>query len=448
MLRHVPTRWLSLLPAAQRFSELFAVLKKYFLEYLPKKKIFKKTKQYDNIIYYFMHQFIELELLVVIETGIIFEEYMKKLQQSKPQIHRLYHDLISVISVLSDKIAEDLADNIESNHLNQNIKVNLSSNIENKIIALNLDQESKNEFLFYYANHYVAIAYDIVDSCNFKILKAFECLDPRRMNHQESSSDVEHLLAVFPKCHLDIDFTQNVRAEYSLLQADEIDLSKHNLDQIDVFWHTVLDEQKFENLRYFFLNLLCVSHGQADVERHFSISKNYLTEEKGFLKVRTLNAVLNTIDGIQHLGCALYDWPVPDELVQRAIRAKENSDKHLEAERTKRATEEELQIKANARELQERQVEEVIVAAKENLADLDEEITAKEVMINNEKQVIKAIISESNNHMNEIEVVRSILRLKELEQKKRSLELKILKRKRVEATSKISKLTMKKRKIS
>lgn len=56
--------------------------------------------------------------------------------------------------------------------------------------------------------------------------------------------------------------------------------------RIDEYWNLVLkqtntsNEPKYPNLTIFIANIICISHGNSDVERGFSISGNVLSFDR------------------------------------------------------------------------------------------------------------------------------------------------------------------------
>lgn len=103
LLRHVPSRWLTLNPAAKRFDELYTPLKRYFSECAPKKANLKKNKRYIGITALFERPDIEIQLLVILESSQIFYKYLSMLQQRKPLIHKLHAIIQSIIRDISKK---------------------------------------------------------------------------------------------------------------------------------------------------------------------------------------------------------------------------------------------------------------------------------------------------------------------------------------------------------
>jgi len=93
--------------------------------------------------------------------------------------------------------------------------------------------------------------------------------------------------------------------EWKLFQLQDESSSEQNSLRIDVYWNLIIT-QKSENgnLKYPLLSkvvkaALSVSHGNADVERGFSCTANYLTGDRASMSEKILNAALVVKDAIK-----------------------------------------------------------------------------------------------------------------------------------------------------
>ena len=77
---------------------------------------------------------------------------------------------------------------------------------------------------------------------------------------------------------------------------------------IDFYWNKVFSicqnngQPKYLTLWKLIKNVLIISHGNADVERGFSINGNILTEERSLLSEKSVNGLRTTFDAVQFLG--------------------------------------------------------------------------------------------------------------------------------------------------
>ncbi len=80
---------------------------------------------------------------------------------------------------------------------------------------------------------------------------------------------------------------------------------------IDFYWNKVLaivrsdGHPKYPTMSKLIKNILIISHGNADVERGFSINSNILTEERTLLSDKSINGLRSTYDAVDFLGNGL-----------------------------------------------------------------------------------------------------------------------------------------------
>ena len=79
-------------------------------------------------------------------------------------------------------------------------------------------------------------------------------------------------------------------------------------DRLDAFFYKKLHDKSELLARWqLFRLLLCLAHGQADVERGFSVNKDMLVEN---MKTETFVAQRMVYDSVSSLGCAVIEVPI------------------------------------------------------------------------------------------------------------------------------------------
>ena len=99
-LRHVDSRWLTLLPAVQRIHKQLPLLKKYSKEFLPKNDKRIQTNIRFKWIHKILHeelQDLEVELCFLEDVKPVFDKYLTVLQTEGPLIHVLYPSLLQLM---------------------------------------------------------------------------------------------------------------------------------------------------------------------------------------------------------------------------------------------------------------------------------------------------------------------------------------------------------------
>lgn len=335
--KHVPSRWLTLGPAAERFRELFIPLKNFFLTFLPSQKNFKSSKHHINILNYLKKNNFELELLLVLESSNLFSGFLTIFQSSNPMIHLLYSKITELIRLIASKVCVTITEEIDSalfddENIKLSSKIELSNTMDDKIKQLKLQEVDRLMFINNYKKHYVAAGKYVVSKIynSLDILKAFQILNPKTISGENSLKYLKTLTKCFP-------FTANVEEkvidEFKLLQFEKVE---YNDERIDEFWVTIFKKYEYKNLEFFIKSILSTSHGQADVERRFSCSGNILQDESSNMTIRTLNARLNSVDGIMQFRKNVESIPITKEFLNMASSAWKSYNNFLEEERAKK----------------------------------------------------------------------------------------------------------------
>lgn len=401
-LKHSPSRWLTLNPALIRLSQLFNALKKYFLEYLLTKEKFKITKYYENITSLLKDQFIEVELVIIIESSNLLNVYNATLQQKKPLIHQLYTELISLIKEIANKICLEPNKDLEYLFDLWNLKsasLIITSDAVNNAMSSIIDEDDRIAILNQYIKHYLELGRKLIqtNNCNFKMLKSFEVLDPRKIKNDGIAQGLQYLLNFFPQKGQNEEFRQNVMAEFQQLQSQNIVFSDADINNIDQFWYTFFEENKnYPNLKHVFLNLICVSHGQADVERFFSTSGQFLTEDKAQITERTFNSVLNCMDGLKEYKNKIHLFPFSDDLILRARNARKSYGLYLEQNKLEKAAENEQQDLINKKLSDKKKFLDRLAQEQDNLDRTKGQINQQDERIEKNIRKIKQLTKEAN----------------------------------------------------
>ena len=147
---------------------------------------------------------------------------------------------------------------------------------------------------------------------NNRLLSSLTYLQPQQSVSSASVAAIHCIARKLPNIS-DADVA-NLTDEWNLYQVDQKtaeminDMQTNPLIRIDHYWRTVTaqkgptGELKYPVLAKLIKAALIIPHGNADVERGFSISNNVLTEERTAMSVETLNGLLSTKDAL-----AFYD---------------------------------------------------------------------------------------------------------------------------------------------
>lgn len=452
IIKHVPSRWLTLGPAAVRFFEIFDSIKSYFLKHLPSQKKFQSTIHYRNIVAYLKQEDIKLELLLIIESASTFEPFLEIFQMSEPMIHLLYPKMVSLVKLVASKICKNIKNDIALSFEDSNIKTNaeivVSNKIDETIKNLKFNELKRQLFIQNYKSHFVNAGKYLVEktNCNLPVLEGFQCLDPEKLNDKNSLKYVKSILKLLPESFF---IEDKILDEYRLLQLQKINTEspQYKYSRIDDFWAVCLNNNRFPSLSKFIKSVICVSHGQGDVERRFSNSGNVLTNEKTNMSIRTLNARLNAVDGIKRF---VLKRKFDKHFLNMANCARSNYRLYLEDEKNKKVIADEQSKKEKEQTEQEKNKLKRIKEMEHSVKNYDTQIKEREVTLGAQQKLTDAMLSEateklsaciSKNDLIGAKVAQALYNsaLKEREKEKMEMDsINKLKRKKIDALKEIS----------
>lgn len=176
----------------------------------------------------------------------------------------------------------------------------------------------------------------------YSLVRSASCLDPRKIaKHDEVDSNVKKfkivigILVDIKKLSDEsgdsaVHEFRNFTMDFAVKNKNDFVNYKPHSDRIDKFYYQCLhDDHQFQNLWHVIQKLLLLSHGQADVERGFSINKKIEVEN---LAERSLIAQRMTFDYIKSKGGA-HKVAVSKELLSYASGARQRYHLFLEEER-------------------------------------------------------------------------------------------------------------------
>lgn len=364
IIKHVESRWLTLLEAAERYLYLLPSITTYFSE-IPKKE---KSKHYQNIYRYLKAtkvDDVELNLFVVIESAELFNHFLKKFQKHKTLIHVLHDHLKNLLLLIASKICKkvekeaDIDAIFETENLIEVKDIKFSEKIKQRLEKLEKVNKTpfKEEFGQKYINHYLEAAKYLIGKVEWKKLKLFKVLSPAHL-FRESIEDTEYLDGVLKFISSDeIDHCM-LKNEYKLFKIElksrkeeDVVLNEKNVDE---YWKEFIktNGHEYPNFTKFVKSVLSSSHGQSDVERGFSASSMVLTEDRTKISEATLNARMNSKDTLKLFDNVPTRVPINDQLIGMVQSARKQYELHLEAEKEKRLQEKkEQEAKAKERTL-------------------------------------------------------------------------------------------------
>lgn len=310
ILKHVSTRWLSLLESITRILEQWDALEMFFsvgkcTDSMEKDCV--KNERYMNVKKMMETPVCKLYCLFLLSVLPVFTTVNVSLQSSAPAVHLLQrklnnvlHDLLSrfvkpsaVVSPVRDTPYKEKTNQKQDCDLVVGAKTRAYIKNNSNLLAADLKMFYKSVKQFY------------VEACNY-ILQKFP-LEEEFLKHVEvcdvscrktaSFSSVEYLVTRFSSQLLE-EAQEKLEIEFAKYQADDFDINITNAARMDVAWHLIsqlVDTDgvvKYSILPKIMLSALVIPHSNAEVERIFSIVRKNQTDFRPNLSTKTLSALL------------------------------------------------------------------------------------------------------------------------------------------------------------
>ena len=184
---------------------------------------------------------------------------------------------------------------------------------------------------------------------------------------------LKQLAALVPHVACEMNFLDSVSTKWRLYEADAdipqewAESPNGRVASVDEYWSWVatqkdgLGNPKYNNLMVVVKAALCISHGQADVERWFSVNKHVVNEARVNLKQHTISA-LRSVKDVVNKHKDVEQIPVSRDLIRRfrgahAAYAAYLSSVQKEATVTEEEKQQSLKRARQTESLQERQAD-------------------------------------------------------------------------------------------
>ncbi|CAI6357860.1 unnamed protein product [Macrosiphum euphorbiae] len=416
-IKHCSSRWLTIEPAANRLLLLWDAVNHYFLKYVPLKvHSLSKSPSFIRIASLLKKDALMLkaEIEFVLMSSKIFTRFTGSFQKTEPLIHIMYDEIKTLLLTLLSRICKPLSltsqtplkiDILNEDNLLPLSEIDLGSAF--KTTTSSMKDVDRLSLIKQCQSHIIASCKYIIEkaplSGNRSIIKNFRFLKPSEKLSTRSTND---LLIIAKELPFQNDFdVDRLTDEWKLFQLQDESSSEQNSLRIDVYWNLIIT-QKSENgnLKYPLLSkvvkaALSVSHGNADVERGFSCSANYLTDDRASMSEKTLNAALVVKDAIKMYDNRAALVPITPKLISLAHSAynryKNNLDKEKELKEQKIKEKEQEQEKI----LLEQKSKEQIQKDKESILSIEKELSKKRKLEDSKSNLAKKLLLEANQRL-------------------------------------------------
>lgn len=331
-LRHISSRWLSLMPALERLLEQLAPLKSVLAAEAPVRSSGSIKERLRKTI---NNKEFCAKALFMKNAAEIFTKFLTLFQKSEPLIHILYSECVTLVEkVLGRFLRLNVFQNM-SGHQLATLDVESSENWKANVVELGADTEaamvswSANEkaaFRLGARTFYMKCARYLLKQLPLKnsVLMHLSGLEPSASVSESSRESFRELAKYAPQVILSSDVS-SLLDEVTEFCLEPLPATVDG--RLDSYWQNVFERKDAENqAKYPLLTklvkaLLSLPHGNADVERGFS-QNNRVLHDRSSLSLESINGTRRTPSFAQR-----YDGDPCKFEIGRDVKAVRNASK-------------------------------------------------------------------------------------------------------------------------
>ncbi|CAM4570171.1 unnamed protein product [Leuciscus chuanchicus] len=362
-------RWIENVPVAERAVQVWPMVMMYVDAVKQKKLPNPSTASYDTIEAAQADPLMIAKLQFFLAISRTFSLFLTNYQTDEPVLPFFAKDLSELLkSLLRRFVKQELLQDATSLRLTKIDVADEVNRVSNKNVDIGLGAESAIKALqskpgsrggellvLTFRKESLQGLVKIVQKVQVKsplkipVVRAIGCLDPRSM-HSDAEGSLTKIKTVVQTMLQDKKLALLFQSFLSLEARDERFSSFQPLkERLDVFLHSALSKS-YPELYKFSQSLLLLSHGQATVERGFSINKE--VETRNILE-KSMEALRLICDKISVCGGVL-KVPLTKELMASVACARSRYRSYLEDERKKKqSSTQDLKRKAVQEEIED-----------------------------------------------------------------------------------------------
>lgn len=363
-LKFCAVRWLENIKVAQRALDILPNLCNFINEISKTNQL--SSTSFETVTRMVKDPFLPAKLQFFISFASDIEPFLKEFQSDVPLAPFLYDAVTCIIKTQMNKVVKPSV--LQSVSDIKCIKLHKENLLNSKNIDLGIATKSALRKMTTNPSELQIVQFK--DDCRKCILKfiskmlersplkhpltrAISCFDPEvASNLPISKKRMENLLTILLESgYILSSIVDRALNEYKDLCNSEVAVlqkySRQN-ERIDHFWNKLLNEKKLHNLFHVMKIVTIFSHGNANVERGFSINKECLVEN---MKEELLTGRRYVFDHVTSIG-GIEKFVVTKGLIQSARNA---YSKFKEAQKKKKTAEEASQLEGQRKRAAERE---------------------------------------------------------------------------------------------
>lgn len=303
ILKHVPTRWLSVGRCIDRLLENWESLRGFFEEEAQT----TKTERTIALRSFLCSKSNRLYCLYLSHIITFFEKINTALQTDAPMIHRLHRMLVAFFRELVIQLVTPASISKVSSALDVDFTVRNNQRANDELMVgegarqfLSMNKLKDEKIKEFNAN----VKLFIQTSCIYlkqklpfadKTIKKAEVADPA-LNTTAKLSDLRYFFDQYPILAQHCTLGQ-LESEFALYQC--ADVSSLKADRVDQWWVKIgqiqddlTQQPQFLNLSKFMLGILTLPHSSAHCERIFSMVRKNRTDFRASMQNKTMQSLM------------------------------------------------------------------------------------------------------------------------------------------------------------
>ena len=316
LLRYVSNRWLTIVPVINRVISQFEALKKYFTDIASKNKQAAENEMYKSIKKFLLNPLSLCRLHFLKSVGEMHNSFLTLMQKDVPLVHVLHCELHKLMKNIFSRFVKPEAlefsissfDLSNQDNLMKHVDIDIGYQTSEELRKQVVLPKDRSSFFHDCKDFYKRIAKYLQSRLPIDndFLQSLECLNPSLQDKQMSLEQLKRAAQMMP-CVIDPSNIDKLCSEWRVYI--NMDFSGLEFSRVDGYWSQVLQTKSnveegliFNILPVFVHAALSLSHGQAFVERGFSINKNIATVGRPSLKAITVKSLRIVEDEISSQG--------------------------------------------------------------------------------------------------------------------------------------------------
>ena len=483
-LRHVPSRWLTLLPAMTRVLTNWKVSMEYFTVQLPKsmksnsaRKQLESNERYRRICHGLKDKKLLFQFAFLSSIAPLFQRFLTLFQTRGPIIHILLDECSTLLPTLMFRfIKKDVVGEKSGKRLLDIGIDDMGNHLPDKEVEIGeagrqqLSKMAKEQHQLIMKNvkkFYTVVAEYLVGHLPLgnELLNNLQFLHPLLKTSDKGSRAITSVARKLPHVisEEEIPSLKNEWFEYSTsyVPKEWSEDKEGQYIRVDHYWRKVTDQKtsggqnKYPTLSKVVKSVLTLAHGNADVERSLSDNKNTVTPERTNLNIETINGLRLAKEKVAQVK-GVHNLQLPNKLVCLAARAKSRYEDRLQKEKEELSRKQkENEEKMKTEELRQKELDE-INRLNRSYDDQEKQLKKEEEEFNNVLKSAEVLLKEATEKLSkalkakndlDIQVAQGMLESSENRMEKGRKGLQTCQQKRNEISKKRSAAVVKRKQV-